>query len=782
MIRGGVGQGPVARGRPLPRRGPARPPSRPVQQEEHRQELEALRAQLEALRAQLEAVRAQLEAKRLRSQELQRRFADEAREMKKRAEEQRQLLAKQLRSKCEQERARELQRLWEQIQEQQAAEIRQLLCEGNTKWCQAQQLLQQQWDEAVRQVRDLQRQLFKVPVNRGRSGGSEARGKQQDVNRQLCWRADSKQAAQILDLQEKLQLRRKLPSQYIPEKAEGGAPASHNGDRAAAQHRLQSLLGTGATRPGSSKSSGASGAGGGEGQRTTCSSSEDAHLRGEGQSSRKSVRDIGVQVPEQQEACPPGSGDSPFLEQQKAQLQNALKDLARQWMVLQEETCFLKNESSLVEAREKAGRLKQELGMLGLLTKNLTEKTRKLKELAAKSGKTAAKTEQVDQQQRGQLETEAGKKLQLQKKLDQERSRLKNRYEELKVCLTEMRNEKARRAQETSQLRRQKERIEEIQSENAALKQKLVQATEQRNAAVGAAKRLQTLLKDLDCKLKAMSQPAERTQQQQQDHEETKLMLQKKEEEVKHWQRAWAELRRTREEELQASRVQLRESEQQYQHQCQQWELLSQQLEQEKRKESSPIVSELPQARTPPTAQAYAEQSHDLCSHEDSSDASEKAAKILGFYTSSSASDATRDGPGCCTVSDEGSVGGNGESGAEHVSFVPQSLGQESPKLQRLVAQQGHHPVEGPNERPEAELPHARGEYVHVSGDVDEHGGSVRERKPVRRRLFSPTSTEVSDSSQVTSSELCYPLQDSDIEISSCSRRGRKKQRQNKSF
>lgn len=211
MTRGGVGQEPMVSGHSS-RRGPARRPSGLVQQKEHGQELEELRAQLEA--------------ERLQTQELKRRFADETHEMKKRAEQERQLLAEKLRSKWEQERVREQQRLKEQSQRQRAAEIRQLLREKDAERCQAHELLQQQRDNSIRQARELQRQLAEELVRRGWRRTNEVRGK----------------------------------------------------------------------------------------------------LQGDGKSSRRSVADVGVQVAAQEEACPPGSGDSQLLEL-KVQLQHAVEDL-----------------------------------------------------------------------------------------------------------------------------------------------------------------------------------------------------------------------------------------------------------------------------------------------------------------------------------------------------------------------------------------------------------------------------------------------------------------------
>lgn len=376
----------------------------------------------------------------------------------------------------------------------------------------------------------------------------------------------------------------------------------------------------------------------------------------------------------------------------------------------------------------------------------------------------------------------------LRSKWEQERvrelQRLKeHRYEDLKVRLAEMTNENARRAEENSQLRGQKDRIEEVQSENAALKAKLVQVTEQRNAAIGEVKRLQTQLKDVGCELNAMRQLAEKRQQEEKDLEETKRLLHNKAEEVEHFQRAWAEQRRTHEEDMQVAQAQLREFEKQYQQQSQQCELLSQQLEQEKRKKSNLITSELLQVTSPATAQASAEQSHDLCNHEDCYDTSEKAAEVLASHTSTSTSDAAHNSPGCSLLSDEGPVDETRDSGVEHVSFELPSLGQGLLKLRRFLARFSYNPFEGPNEHPEAELPLTAGEYVYVLGDMDEDGWFVGELTDGKRG-FIPSNfvEEVSDDEPVTNvpPELRDLLQDSDDEERFCSRSRRKKRNKNK--
>lgn len=644
MTGGGDGQGPVARGQPSSRRGP-------VQHQEHRQELEALRAQLQA--------------ERLRSQELQRRLNTEAREMKKRAEQERQLLAQQLRSKWEQERARELQQLEEQSRRQRAAELRQLLQEKEAERRREQELLQRQRDDA----------------------------------------------AQILALKKKLSLQRRLFYKEVVKKAECRAPASHDGDKAAAQ------------------------------------------------------RHVGVQVSGQQEPCPPGSGGGQLLEQ-KAKLLNALQEPGRRCGLLQEEACLPEDEGSLLGARETARRLIEDISVVGLLTKEVRERVRQLKEFASRSENAAAKTEQVDQQL---IEKEAMEKLQLQKKRDLERSRLKNRSEELKEHLAQMLKEKATRDQENSQLRKQNERIKEVEAENAALKQEVLQVSEQRNA-----KQLVKVLQYVSCEFQNTSQLAKIMQQRETELEETKLMLQKKEEEVKHWQKAWAEQQRAHEEELQALRAQLTQSEQRCQQQRQQCELLSQGLELEKRKNSNWIVSELPQATTAPTAQA-----RNVTNHEDGSDASEKSTII---YASSSTSGVTLDIPGCCLSSDEGSVDGSEESGARHVSFIPQSLGQESPELKSRSPRHGCQPTEGPDECPELKFPLALGNDVYVFGDKEQCLRLLRELQDFRRGVLPSTAAaaEGSSHSQAPAPELRDPVPDSGTEVSSCGGRGRKSRRRNK--
>ena len=336
---------------PSLRRGPAQPPACPAQQEEHRRELEALRAQLEG--------------ERLRSQEMQRRRAVERRELQEAAERERQLLADRLRSNWERQRASKLQRLREQSQRQREADIRQLLQMKEAQLRQTQERLQQRCNNANRQVRDLLRQLAKELLS-GESS-REAHRLQQEVQRQLCRKPCAEQAAHVLRLQRELQEQRRRFLHYILEHGQGQPPASCNGARAAA-------------------------AGPRTRQRPAC---------------RRAVAEAGVQAAEQQQACPPEHRE---LREQSAHLLRALKDLQRQCSLLGEENCLLRSRSSQ-QMREEVERLKDKTHTLSLLTKQLRETVRQLKEASSTSRGAPEKAEEANQLQGQHLEKESGKKL-----------------------------------------------------------------------------------------------------------------------------------------------------------------------------------------------------------------------------------------------------------------------------------------------------------------------------------------------------------------------------------
>ncbi|KAK2529684.1 hypothetical protein Q9233_006870 [Columba guinea] len=96
-------------------------------------------------------------------------------------------------------------------------------------------MLQQQRGNAVREARELQRQLAKELV-RGAGSSSRARAELQDVLSKLRWESRGEQAARVLRLEDQLLQQRRLFLKYILERSEGEQPASCT--RARAWHRL----------------------------------------------------------------------------------------------------------------------------------------------------------------------------------------------------------------------------------------------------------------------------------------------------------------------------------------------------------------------------------------------------------------------------------------------------------------------------------------------------------------------------------------------------------------
>ena len=288
-----------------------------------------------------------------------------------------QLLADRLRSKWERERASKLQRLREQSQKQRETEIRQLLQAKEAQLRQMQERLQKQRNDTVRQAWHLQRQLVEELL-RGDSSSGERRV-QQEVQRQLCWKPRGEQAAHVLRLQRELQEQRRGFLQYILQHGEGQPPVSCNGARAC--HRA--------------------------------------------------VAEVGVQAAEQQEACPPERTE---LQEQDALLLRELKDLQRQCSLLQEEICLLRSRSSQ-QMRQEVERCEDKRRTLSLLTKQLQEGVRQLKEASSTSSEASEKAEQVNQLQGRPLEKENGRKLEPHGNPERECSNPQERLEESEVRL-----------------------------------------------------------------------------------------------------------------------------------------------------------------------------------------------------------------------------------------------------------------------------------------------------------------------------------------------------------
>lgn len=206
MVRDVAGRGLTGPSRPAPRRGPAQLPGNPAQQEERRQELQALRAKLDG--------------ERLHNQELRRHFAAEISKMKEAAKREQQLMVQQLQCEWEKQQALDIQRLQELQWQQRAAETRQLLRWKEAELLAAQEMLQQERDAALHQARELQRQLADE-LRRPCSSNRAAHAKLQDVLKELRWETHGDQPARIRYLQHELELEKRLFIKYIVAGFEG---------------------------------------------------------------------------------------------------------------------------------------------------------------------------------------------------------------------------------------------------------------------------------------------------------------------------------------------------------------------------------------------------------------------------------------------------------------------------------------------------------------------------------------------------------------------------------
>ncbi|KAM8797590.1 peripheral-type benzodiazepine receptor-associated protein 1-like [Eudromia elegans] len=398
-----------------------------------------------------------------------------------------------------------------------------------------------------------------------------------------------------------------------------------------------------------------------------------------------------------------------------------------------------------------------------------------LESVSGKYENTILNTGQVNKQQRDlYLGAELHKRLRQHKNLEQEVSKKQKRCEELEVQLTEVMNKNARLAKENSHLIGKTEWTEKVRSENSDLKVKLTQVTEERNSAIQETNHLQTKLEDLEHELKDMRKIAERKQQLENEHEETRLVLQKKEEEVRHLQKAQGEVKAAHEEVMRHFQAQMRELKNQYENQTEQYNLLSQELEQLKVKKPNRVISELPHVTCfSTTTQTYAEDAHDLCCSENSSDTFERPTKPLATPTSTVKSDSTQDSPRSCHISDEDAVSDTEESVTDKHSLFLESSRQQPAKLRVFLARYSYDPYVGPNKHPEIELPLTAGEYVYIFGDMDEDGFFEGELMDGRRGLVpSNLIEEISDDDLMTTvpPDPSDFLQSSDHEVSFCSR------------
>nr|XP_056715037.1 RIMS-binding protein 3A-like [Euleptes europaea] len=701
-------------------------------------------------RRELETLRAKLEEERLHSREARRCFAVEARELRQAAEQDRQLLADQLRSKWEQQRARELHQLREATARHREAEIRQLMRWKEAELREAQELLWQERDAAMRQARDLQRQLAKELVSHG-GGGSRGEGgasgggpnaeshtKLQEVLGKLRWEVDGDQAARIRHLKAELELERSLFLKYILEPFEGeplpvGSP--HRFSQASSPQHL------GRARPHSWQS------------RTAASTPDVTSVfrsrslvnnpsRGESPCShplleegspsdsscqeRSQKKALGKELDVEKESKQEASVDSPPKGRvgtwgaagecaQEAQPQQGWLSGNRYNQLVKQNTDLLK---ALRELEQRCTRLREENTLL-----RRSSFPDRVKWLKRKAAELAVIAQRLDESSKKFQELRL---LKLCENLRREVEEKQKRCDEIELKLNTMLSENARLSEENSQLQKENKQEEKIENENADLKVKLIQATDERNSAVQLAEGLEAKIENLEQVIKDMKQTAERQQRSKSEHEKTLLELQKKEEEIQRLQQAQREIKRHYEEEVQLLDAEVNELENHYHSQIEHFDLLSQELERLQIQKSGILGSELSQATCSSTGTSCPEKWEQETYHD--------------LHCSDSTNDEDR-------------------ASVASVDLIKSPL-----KLLVFLARDSYDPFDGPNKTPEAELPLTAGEYVYVCGDMDEDGFYEGELMDGRRGMVPSNMVE-----EVAGNDLIsfIPSEPSDISYNS---------------
>uniref|UniRef100_A0A8C0J2W0 RIMS-binding protein 2 n=1 Tax=Chelonoidis abingdonii TaxID=106734 RepID=A0A8C0J2W0_CHEAB len=390
-----------------------------------------------------------------------------------------------------------------------------------------------------------------------------------------------------------------------------------------------------------------------------------------------------------------------------------------------------------------------------LLRESQKEVLRLQRQITLKNLKESLQSSKMDSKNQIQhLEVKLSKKFKQCENLEQEMEKKQKKCEELEMQLQELLAESARMAEENAQLSGKTKWTEKVESENAALKVKLMGVTEEWNSAVQLTKGLQTKVEDLEHVLKDMKERAERRQQLEVDHEETLLALQNKEEEVKYLQQAQVEAKREHEEVVQLLEAQVRELENQYHSQTEHFNLLSQELEQLQIKNSDLVSSDLPHATCCSSEDCHALQCGKTINDVDfvsTPAAFKKQSKKPEFQSNSSKSESTQYSPKSCPTPEGDSASEMDELETDKFSLILEPERQGPAKLQVFLARYSYDPFDGPNKNPEAELPLTAGEYIYIYGEMDEDGFFEGELMDGRRGLVpSNLIEEVSDDDLLT--------------------------------
>ncbi|CAK6438017.1 unnamed protein product [Pipistrellus nathusii] len=398
-----------------------------------------------------------------------------------------------------------------------------------------------------------------------------------------------------------------------------------------------------------------------------------------------------------------------------------------------------------------------------------------------------------------QLESELSKKRKKCQSLEQEARKKQRRCEELELQLREAQNENARLVDENSRLSGRATEKDQVEWENAELRDQLLGVTQERDLALRKSQGLQSKLESLEQVLKHMREVAQRRQQLEVEHEQAQLSLQEKQEEVRRLQQAQAEAKREHEGAMQLLEVRVRELEEQCRSQTERFSLLAQEL-QAFRLHPGPLdlltsalgCSALGDRPPPPCCcsnpqpcRGSGPKDSDLlpgspgcCTPKSSEPAPatlagvpRRTAKKAESLSNSSHSESIHNSPKSCPTPEVDTASEVEELEADTVSLLPEAPegSRGGARIQVFLARYSYNPFDGPNENPEAELPLTAGEYIYIYGNMDEDGFFEGELMDGRRGLVPSNFVErVSDDDLLTSlpSELADLSHSSGPELS----------------
>ncbi|KAM4795679.1 peripheral-type benzodiazepine receptor-associated protein 1 [Rhinophrynus dorsalis] len=198
---------------------------------------------LEECQRELGQLKKELENVKVKTLEVKKKCSMELKQYKENAEKEKTKLVDDLRSKWEHKKTRELQQLKESMLREREMEVKQLLRCKEELLKEQRAFLEKDREKAVRQARELQKQLIEELVNKGYAGKTcstknepisvSAQGckcRLQDVLSKLRWDYDGEQAAHIRHLKAELKLEKNLFMSFL-EKYPQGRKASPGAER-----------------------------------------------------------------------------------------------------------------------------------------------------------------------------------------------------------------------------------------------------------------------------------------------------------------------------------------------------------------------------------------------------------------------------------------------------------------------------------------------------------------------------------------------------------------------